>query len=67
MKTEKIMGPRSRADSSLSNLVLEGGKSRTYKIGRDNRSGRFIQVKESHRKASESTTLEPTNKPGVKR
>jgi hypothetical protein len=44
-------GPRSRADSALSNLVLEGGKSRSYKIGRDADTGRFMPVKEAQRRA----------------
>ena len=43
-------GPRSRADSALSNLVLEGGRSRSYKVGRDADSGRFIPVKEAQRR-----------------
>jgi hypothetical protein len=45
----KKVGPRSRADSALSNLVLEGGKSRTYKIARDAGNGQFITVKKAER------------------
>ena len=33
--SKDLKTPRSRADSALSNLVLEGGKSRAYKVGRN--------------------------------
>lgn len=45
--------PSSRADCRLSNLVLEGGKSKVY---RDAKTGHFIPVKEAQRRPN--TTVE---------
>src|SRR5262249_39820864 len=61
MSTTK--GPRSRADSELSNLVLEGGKSRPYKIVRDAGSGRFVRRESVQRRSPATVTIKPSSKP----
>jgi hypothetical protein len=45
-------GPPSRADERLSNLILEGGKSQTY---RDVRSARKVARSTAHRPSANGT------------
>ena len=53
-------GPRSRADSALSNLVLEGGKSRTYQAG-PSANGKFVG--QSPGRTAETSGHQPNSTP----